>query len=69
MHLVASFAGIDFRQQSLLQQLESQGINIYPVAVHSLFDTRHQEKIILGYGNLGVVEIEIGIERLQKVLK
>lgn len=68
MHLVASFTGINFCEQALLKNLETQGIKIYPVAAHSLFETQHQEKIILGYGNLGISEIETGIERLQQVL-
>lgn len=66
LHFVASFPKINFCKKTL-QKLESQGVRIYPVTAHTVFQERHQHQVILGYGNLTISQIEAGIQRLQKV--
>lgn len=43
-------------------------VKIYPVELHAIREGVHQNKIILGYGNLTIEEIGEGIHRLKSAL-
>jgi GntR family transcriptional regulator / MocR family aminotransferase len=43
-------------------------VKIYPVELHAIHKGVHQNKIILGYGNLTIKEIGEGIHRLKSAL-
>jgi GntR family transcriptional regulator/MocR family aminotransferase len=65
LHLVAEFAEMQFSAE-LLQRTERQGVRIYPVSAYAIAPELYQQQIVLGYGNVAIAEIEIGIQRLQK---
>jgi len=64
LHIVAAFAGIRFTPE-LLAQIEACGVQLYPVEDHTIVKGRHQEKVIIGYGNLSETEILMGVARLK----
>jgi DNA-binding transcriptional MocR family regulator len=51
-----------------LKQIEQQQVRVYPVADYALFKDAHQHKIVLGYGNVAIADIESGIQRLKQAL-
>lgn len=67
MYLVAEFKDILFSAE-LVEALSKNGVKFELVEDHTFKKGVHQNKIILGYGNLQLDEIEKGVERLQKWL-
>lgn len=67
LHLIAEFKEVEFTEQ-LIERLYQNQIKVYPVEHHAIDKGRHVNKVILGYGNLRVEEIEEGICRLKKAL-
>jgi GntR family transcriptional regulator/MocR family aminotransferase len=59
LHLVATFAGYRFTP-AFFQETEAKGARFYPVAIHAAHPEAHQDKLLLGYGNLGFKEIAQG---------
>jgi GntR family transcriptional regulator / MocR family aminotransferase len=68
LHLIADFKNTEFSEQKVNQIREEHKIKIYPVELHTIQKGMHQNKIILGYGNLTIEEIEEGICRLKRAL-
>ncbi len=67
MHLIADFYGVIF-SDTVLAELEAQGVRFYPVEAHAICKGRHTSKVILGYGNLEPTAIEEGILLARRVL-
>ncbi len=67
LHLVAEFPGREFTEQTLMD-LKHAGVRIYPVEIHAIRKGYHRHKVILGYGNLTIEEIEEGVRRIKTVL-
>lgn len=67
LHLIAEFQGKTFTEQTLAA-LEEAGVRLYPVEQHAIRKGYHQSKVIFGYGNLTLDEIEEGVRRMKTVL-
>jgi GntR family transcriptional regulator/MocR family aminotransferase len=67
LYLVACFRGIEFGDE-MLRRLEAHHVSIERVADHAIVKGGHEDKIILGYGNLEIEAIEEGIRRLQQAV-
>jgi len=63
LHLVAQFRDLQFND-SFFAGLETAGARFYPVGLHALQPEQHQDKILIGYGNLSTEEITKGIATL-----
>jgi GntR family transcriptional regulator/MocR family aminotransferase len=68
LHLIAEFQNTEFSDQKVNEIIEEHKVKIYPVELHTIQKGIHQNKIILGYGNLTIEEIEEGIYRLKQAL-
>lgn len=68
LHLVAEFKGITFSDETM-RKIDAHRVKVYPVELHTIQKSVHSNKIILGYGNLSLEQIEEGIARLESVLK
>jgi GntR family transcriptional regulator/MocR family aminotransferase len=68
LHLVAEFQNIEFSNEKVQEIMADHKVKIYPVELHAIRKGVHQNKIILGYGNLTIEEIEEGIHRLKSAL-
>lgn len=68
LHLVAEFLNFKFSSETMEQFVLNYKVKIYPVELHTIEKGRHQNKIIIGYGNLTFEEIEEGIGRLKNAL-
>lgn len=66
-HIVAAFPGIRFTP-ALLAQIKDCGVRLYPVEDHAIAPGQHEDKVILGYGNLSEAEILAGVAKLNEVL-
>src|SRR5699024_314008 len=64
LHLVAEFQNVEFSAQLVQELSKKYKVQIYPVELHTIEKGKHKNKIILGYGNLTLNEIEEGICRL-----
>lgn len=67
LHLIAEFAEQKFTGD-VLEKLMSYHVKVYPVEAHSILKGTHSNKVILGYGNLTLDQIEEGILRLKNSL-
>ena len=67
MYIVVEFKDILFSEK-LVEILLKNGIKIELVENHTFKKGIHQNKVIMGYGNLQLDKIEKGVERLQKCL-
>ncbi|MED1441025.1 hypothetical protein P4U24_04130 [Aeribacillus composti] len=67
LHLVAISKHRVFNQV-VNEIMKKHKVKIYPVEVHAIQKGIHQNKIILGYGNLTKEEIAEGIFRLRQAL-
>ncbi len=65
LHLIAEFDNIVFSDEIINEILNEHKVKIYPVELHTIRKGTHQNKVILGYGNLTTEEIEEGIHRLK----
>lgn len=68
LHLIAEFKHMKFSNQNINEVIKQYKVKIYPVEHHTIKKEIHQNKIILGYGNLTKEEIEKGIHRLKQAL-
>ncbi|PLR76267.1 GntR family transcriptional regulator [Bacillus sp. V3-13] len=68
LHLIAEFPNIEFSSQKVNEIMKEYKVKIYPVELHTIRKSTHQNKVILGYGNLTLEEIEEGIDRLSKAI-
>ena len=60
LHLVAHFQGYQF-SDVFFDKVETMGARFYPVGLHALRPDQHQDKILIGFGNLSTEEINDGI--------
>lgn len=67
LHLIAEFVKVKF-SPAILERVEQQRVRLYPVSMYTLFEEKHQQQAVLGYGNVEITEIEIGIQRLKTAL-
>ncbi|MBO8172885.1 MAG: PLP-dependent aminotransferase family protein [Bacillaceae bacterium] len=67
LHLIAEFEDIVFTDQ-VLDKLLDYRVRVYSVELHANRKGAHQNKIILGYGNLAEEEITEGIRRIKAAL-
>lgn len=67
LHLVAEFLDVEFTPE-VLQRIAQQQVKVYPVAAYATDKAPYRQQIVLGYGNLSLNEIEIGIQRLYTAL-
>lgn len=67
MHLIAEFDGIKF-SPVILERVEQQRVRVYPMSAYTLFKEKHQQQVLLGYGNLEITDIKMGIQRLKLAL-
>ncbi|MFP3390394.1 PLP-dependent aminotransferase family protein [Brevibacillus sp. SIMBA_040] len=67
LHIVVSFAGITFTHEHFAA-LEANGVRLYPVEEHAIIKGRHEDKVIIGYGNVSEEQIQEGISRMKSVL-
>lgn len=67
LHLIAEFKNRKFTNEQVAKIAEKK-VKIYPVEHHAIQKGIHQNKIILGYGNLSTDEIQEGIHRLKQAL-
>ncbi|WDV94682.1 PLP-dependent aminotransferase family protein [Brevibacillus parabrevis] len=68
LHIVAAFDGISFTPD-VLTALEAAGVRVYPVEEHAIGKGRHEDKIVIGYGNVSEDGIEEGVRRMGIVLQ
>jgi len=68
LHIVSAFPGIRFTP-ALLAQIKDYGVRLYPVEDHAIAPGQHEDKVILGYGNLSEAEILAGIAKWKEVLQ
>lgn len=68
LHLIAEFKGIEFTSE-LIERLYQNNVKVYPVEHHAIDKGRHVNKVILGYGNLKINEIEEGVCRLRIIYR
>lgn len=68
LHLIAEFKHIKFTNLMIEKIMEQHKVKIYPVEHHAIQKGIHQNKVILGYGNLSTDEIQEGIHRLKHAL-
>jgi GntR family transcriptional regulator/MocR family aminotransferase len=67
LYLVASFAGVRF-SDALMERALRAGVSFDRVEDDAIRRGRFLDKIILGYGNLSLAEIEEGLRRLRSVI-
>lgn len=67
LHLVSEFSEVHFTP-SILEQLEMNGVKVYPVEIHAINKDKHRKQIVFGYGNLSEDKIVEGVQRLASVL-
>lgn len=63
LHLVAEFCDVEFTDE-VVGDMARAGVRVYPVERHAIRKGYHQNKIIMGYGNLTEEEIEEGVRSL-----
>jgi GntR family transcriptional regulator/MocR family aminotransferase len=67
LHLIAEFANTEFSEQKAAE-ITQHKVKVYPVELHAIAKGKHKNKIILGYGNSTIEEIEEGVRRLRCAL-
>jgi GntR family transcriptional regulator/MocR family aminotransferase len=67
LYVMVEFRGIEF-SKNLIEAIRQNGVQVYPVEDHAITRGRHANKIIIGYGNIEIRNIDIGIERMKHVL-
>lgn len=67
LHLVAEVAGVDFSVEQL-RQIEHQLVRVYPVSLYASAGSQYREQIVMGFGNLAIAEIQLGVQRLKQAL-
>ncbi len=67
LHLIVDFPSVEVTEK-MVEKFYLNGVKVYPVERHSFHKGRHQNKLILGYGNLRAEEIEEGVYRIKKTL-
>lgn len=68
LHLIVEFQSTVFTDQRVSTIMKEHKVKVYPVELHTIQKGKHQNKIILGYGNLSKEEIQVGIHRLKQAL-
>ncbi len=67
IHLVVAFTDIVFNHE-IQKKLKNAGVNVPPVSQHTIKKGMHEDKIMLGYGNLSSEQIIEGVRRMSKCL-
>lgn len=68
LHLVARFRGCRF-SAGFLEEVATAGARFYPVETHAIRHGRHEDKLLIGYGNLSREAIAEGIGILAECLR
>ncbi len=68
LHLIVAFQHITFSNEMIEQIANEQKVKVYPVELHTIQKGNHRDKLILGYGNLTLQEIEKGVYRLKQAV-
>ena len=67
LYVVVEFKQIAFSDE-VIEHINQQNVRIYPIEDHAIRKCLHQNKILLGYGNLPIEKIPAGIERMKNAL-
>lgn len=67
LHLIVEFNDLLFTGQ-VLEQLEEEGVRVYPAEMYAVNKGRYQNRIMLGYGNVNEEKIMEGINKMKSVL-
>ena len=67
LYIVAEFPEKRFSRQQF-EDVEYHGVRVYAVEEHAIQKGRHNSKIIIGYGNLSLEKISVGVKRLKHAL-
>ncbi|GED68776.1 GntR family transcriptional regulator [Brevibacillus reuszeri] len=67
LHIVAAFAGIAFTPERFAA-LEQGGVRLYPVEEHAIIRGKHDDKVIIGYGNVSEENIVEGVRKMKSIL-
>ncbi len=67
LYVVVEFNNIVFTHD-VIEKLLNNGVVVYGMEDHSIVKGKHTNKIILGYGNLSIEEINEGVKRIKKIL-
>ncbi|WP_410515189.1 PLP-dependent aminotransferase family protein [Paenibacillus sp. BR2-3] len=67
LHFIVEFTELDFTKE-LLQKIYEHHVRVYPVELHTICKEDHNNKLILGYGNVSMELIEKGILRLRNAM-
>ncbi|NJO41442.1 MAG: PLP-dependent aminotransferase family protein [Cyanobacteria bacterium RU_5_0] len=65
LHLVAELNEIDFSPDRL-HKIEQQRIRIYPMSIYAPSQEKYQKQIVMGFGNVAIEDIKLGIQRLKR---
>lgn len=68
LHILVTFADYEFNQ-AVFQRLLKSRVEIDWVEDYSIRKGSHRSQLVLGYGNLSLEQITIGIERLKNVIE
>ena len=68
LYIVTEFKNVIFTDKVIKKMLDNK-VRVYRVEDHSIIKGKHNNKIILSYGNLSALEIEEGIKRIKEALK
>ncbi len=68
LYVVARFGGVRFTD-ALVERASQAGVTFARVEEHAVTSGRHTDKIILGFGNLSLGEIEEGVRRLRLAIQ
>lgn len=68
MHLIAEFEGRVFSPEVVERFSREYNVRVYPVELHTIQKKVHQDKLILGYGNVTTEEISSGVLQLKDAI-
>jgi len=68
LYFVSEFNNTFFTD-SIMKKFIDNRVRVYRVEDHSIIKGQHMNKLILGYGNLSIEEINEGVKRIKKTLK
>ena len=68
LYVLGEFQRLSFSAQCL-NTLRQHGVRIYPVEDHAIIKGHHTGKVIFGYGNVKLEDIERGVQRIRNALK
>ena len=67
LFIVVEFKNIKFTKD-IIDKLYKNKVIVHPIKEHSILNKIHDNKILLGYGNLTLENIKQGIKRIKQIL-